>query len=184
MELIKPSTGEQTCQIDTETKERIEALFASSEFFNWLDKITQKKKSIYFKGDEKLYYFYEGIRLWAEKNNVYPFFELEEYDDEKVIGYACHYRVKIGNVGYEIGKIFEDEDTAEYYYCIRTEIDARFIDFDAILNSEKLEQIESRLAVYRQLAQAIESLKELGIDNSTVESEIKSLTYYIYTKDI
>lgn len=182
--LLKPQFKEEPREVSKEKREKIEALFADTEFFERLGKATTREEIKI--SEEQLYYLYEGIRLWAEKNNVYPFFKTEDYYS-KTYPACAYYRVKIGNLYYKIGQASGDDDREPWFFWSYAGIvgcDVPFIELDDVIAGVNLEKIQTRLSAWKQLHDAIEALKGLGLNQLDVQNEVDSLTYYVYTKDM
>lgn len=174
------------CEYERVKREKIEDLLTDADFFAWLDIFTQEYEDFddgrwkhrhneISEEDrtniERLNFLYEAIRLWAEKNKIYP--NLREY--------AEFYEVRIGNTGYEIGI---DTSNGLSYFCNRVEEMPRFIDFDDILADKRVENVEAKLEAWKQLSKIVQTLSGFGVPENAVQDKIEDIIAKVYTKDI
>lgn len=174
------------CEYERVKREKIEDLLTDADFFAWLDLFTQEYEGFddgrwkhhhneISEEDrtniERLNFLYEAIRLWTEKNKIYP--NLREY--------AEFYEVRIGNTGYEIGI---DTSNGLSYFCNRVEEMPRFIDFDDILADKRAENVRQRIDALMHLESAILKLRNLDISKHIVHTKVEDIIAKVYTKDI
>ena len=162
-----------------EKKFKLESLFSSYDYMNWLNRFTAKHENfcdddfIYFfeelpKNDleqvKNLALFFEGIREYAYKNYIYP----------NVYEYQSYYGIKdsVNEVYYKIGVI---EGQGGSFFCDRVEDTSEidFIDFNDIMNNkvgENVEEIENGLD---NMSSLVISLYEKGVPIEAIKEALE-----------
>ena len=152
-----------------EKKAKLESLFSSYDYMNWLNKFTASNKG--FSLEDFLYFpekiskedldkvnnlglFFEGIMEYADNNYIYP----------SIYEYQSFYGIKdsVNEVYYKIGVI---EGQGGSFFCDRVEPTSEldFIDFNDIMNNkvgENVEEIENGLD---NMSSLVISLYEKGV---------------------
>ncbi len=161
-----------------EKKFKLESLFSSYDYMNWLNKFTASNKE--FSLEDFLYFpekiskedldkvnnlglFFEGIMEYADKNYIYP----------SIYEYQSFYGIKdsVNEVYYKIGVI---EGQGGSFFCDRVEptSELNFIDFNDIMNNkvgENVEEIENGLD---NMSSLVISLYEKGVPIETIKDTL------------
>ena len=161
-----------------EKKFKLESLFSSYDYMNWLNKFTASNKG--FSLEDFLYFpekiskedldkvnnlglFFEGIMEYADNNYIYP----------SIYEYQSFYGIKdsVNEVYYKIGVI---EGQGGSFFCDRVEPTSEldFIDFNDIMNNkvgENVEEIENGLD---NMSSLVISLYEKGVPIEAIKEAL------------
>lgn len=152
-----------------EKKAKLESLFSSYDYMNWLNKFTANNKG--FSLEDFLYFpekiskedldkvnnlglFFEGIMEYADNNYIYP----------SIYEYQSFYGIKdsVNEVYYKIGVI---EGQGGSFFCDRVEptSELNFIDFNDIMNDKVRDNVEEIENSLDNMSNLIISLYEKGV---------------------
>lgn len=161
------------------TQNTIQELITSPMYIQWLNYFTQMNQQFYTSQNfdkqnevteidknniKKLGLFYEGIKVYADENYLYPI--------------PCEsghfYKIRFNNVGYIIGVIHQPET---YYFCIRVNIicDLQFIDFMDILNNTPQPQVNEIFCSLNLLSTLVKTMHENGVPAKAIQTTINNL---------
>jgi len=161
------------------------SLFSNYDYANWLIQFTtlyndftdiswknsKEDLSLEEKNNvSKLPLFYEGIKLYADNNYLYP----------KCENGTISYRIKVGDYGFEIGMIMGEDIT---YYCSRTELEdiSRYIDIVDIVTNKKQDIVDAITSILNNLSDCIDSVYNQGVPieaiNQLLRKKMEQLTY-------
>lgn len=146
---------------------KIKELLSNTNYLKWLERFTIEHSFftindwIYLpdaisKDDseqvDNLCYLYDGIKRYAIKNYVYPI----KY------GSGGYYRIKLDNIGYEIG-MFVGQGTS--FFCARVALDndLDYIDFNDIMNNKMLDNVDFIKQKLDNFSNMVLELYEKGI---------------------
>lgn len=142
-------------------------IISNTDYLKWLERFTTEHQSftddtwLYFsekisKEDHEmvnsLHLLYRGIVQYAKKNYIYPV-ECE---------YGGYYRIKLDNIGYEIGMLIGQ---GSLFFCNRTELDSNleYIDFNDIIGNKKKEHVDIISKELKDLSDKVLELYKKGI---------------------
>jgi hypothetical protein len=143
-------------------------LFSNYDYADWLIQFTRlysefTDNSWLYAEDElssedrekiaKLPLFYEGIKLYANNNYLYPKYEKG----------ASSYFIKVADWGFEIGQMIQGPETI--YYCSRTEMEDTkgYIDIIDIVNNRKQVNTDYIKSVLDSLSKSIDDAYDNGV---------------------
>lgn len=158
-----------------EKKFKLESLFSSYDYMNWLNKFTASNKG--FSLEDFLYFpekiskedldkvnnlglFFEGIMEYADNNYIYP----------SIYEYQSFYGIKdsVNEVYYKIGVI---EGQGGSFFCDRVEptSELNFIDFNDIINDKVRDNVEEIENSLDNMSNLIISLYEKGVSIEAIK---------------
>lgn len=158
-----------------EKKFKLESLFSSYDYMNWLNKFTASNKG--FSLEDFLYFpekiskedldkvnnlglFFEGIMEYADNNYIYP----------SIYEYQSFYGIKdsVNEVYYKIGVI---EGQGGSFFCDRVEptSELNFIDFNDIMNDKVRDNVEEIENSLDNMSNLIISLYEKGVSIEAIK---------------
>lgn len=153
-----------------EKQAKIQETLTDSDFLAWLNMYTRTNQQlddydVVAKGVDnvsenqqnylkKLYYLFEGVRLWAEKNCI-PII-IDQGKGKRTL--SQYFKVKIGNCGYEIGRTHD----SLFHFCWRVKLSSDFIDFKDIISDRSIENTSDILKALDNLKNAIKLLSSYG----------------------
>lgn len=161
------------------TQNTIQELITSPMYIQWLNYFTQMNQQFYTSQNfdkqnevteidknniKKLGLFYEGIKVYADENYLYPI--------------PCEsghfYKIRFNNVGYIIGVINQPET---YHFCIRVNIicDLQFIDFMDILNNTPQPQVNEIFCSLNLLSTLVKAMHENGVPAKAIQDTVNNL---------
>lgn len=168
-------TQEMIQNISEEHKKRnkiIKDLISNTDYINWIEQYTEKcggfsdqtrfrdKIKLPVKIEDninKLIYFFEGIREYAEENYIYP-----KKDN------GIYYIITYNGISYEIGIIVGQ---GTIYFCTRSTKKDNIIDFNDIVKNNKLERTD---IINNKLTELQNYLDTLINENIPVEALTKT----------
>ena len=147
--------------------EKRKEIFSNTDYMMWLENFTTYHPS--FSDDNWLYFpekiskednekvnnlslLYEGIEIYAKKNYIYP----TECD------FGGYYRIKLDNVGYEIGKLVGQ---GTLFFCDAKPLNKNleYIDFYDIMNDKKKDGVDVITEQLKNLSNGVLELYKQGV---------------------
>ena len=151
-------------------------MFSDTNYVKWLESFTIEHPS--FDSDDWTYFpekiserdnekvddlclLYEGIKLYAKKNYIYPI----------KCDFGGYYRINFDNIGYEIGMLVGQ---GTVFFCNRHELNKNleYIDFYDIMNDKKKDGVD---AITDQLKKMSNSVLEIYKKGVPLEAIIETL---------